>query len=353
MHSSSADCVFGDARFTSSTSRRFAKTGPCRKSNSFVRWSKTLTPVMSVGSRSGVNWIRENVQSSERASAFDEHRLPDAREVLDDQVALADEAEDDELQRLHVGVDDARDVLDDAVDRPRGGRRVDGPGLSASIQQRDRLVEHRGRDPRLRRLGDALLPLARDQDHLVVLRVEADVGSGHIVVDDEIDVLVREHRALPLEPALAALGAEGDDHLAVLAPGGERLDDVLGRLELDRPRLGVLRALRLRGLGGPVVGDGGGHEDEIDVRTGQRLVQERLRGRRLDDLDAVRRLDGEVRREQRDAGAAAAGLLGERDAHPAGGAVADEADGVERLARAAGRDEDASCPRGPAARAAA
>src|SRR5262249_56367733 len=35
MHSSSAACVFGDARFTSSTSRRFANTGPGRNSNSF------------------------------------------------------------------------------------------------------------------------------------------------------------------------------------------------------------------------------------------------------------------------------------------------------------------------------
>jgi hypothetical protein len=70
MHSSSAACVFGDARFTSSTSRRFAKTGPGRNSNSFCCWLKTLTPVTSDGSRSGVNWSRANRQSSERASAF-------------------------------------------------------------------------------------------------------------------------------------------------------------------------------------------------------------------------------------------------------------------------------------------
>ena len=58
-------------------------------------------------------------------------------------------------------------------------------------------------------------------------------------------------------------------------------------------------------------------------------------------LDAVRRRDGEVRREQRHVGAAPARLLGERDAHAPRGAVADEADRVERLARAAGRDEHA------------
>jgi hypothetical protein len=83
MHSSSAACVFGEARLISSTSRKFAKTGPGRNSNSFVFWLKTLTPVTSEGSRSGVNWIRENEQSTERESA-----LADPRKVLDDQVPL-------------------------------------------------------------------------------------------------------------------------------------------------------------------------------------------------------------------------------------------------------------------------
>jgi hypothetical protein len=76
MHSRSAAWVFGDARLISSTSRRFANTGPGLNSNSFERWLKTLTPVMSDGSRSGVNWTRENSQSSERASAFASIVLP-------------------------------------------------------------------------------------------------------------------------------------------------------------------------------------------------------------------------------------------------------------------------------------
>jgi hypothetical protein len=70
MHSRSAAWVFGEARLISSTSRMFANTGPGRNSNSFDRWSKTLTPVTSEGSRSGVNWIRENEQSIDRASAL-------------------------------------------------------------------------------------------------------------------------------------------------------------------------------------------------------------------------------------------------------------------------------------------
>ena len=70
IDSSSAACVFGDARLISSTSSRFANTGPGRNSNSFVRWLKTFTPVTSEGSRSGVNCRRENEQSIDRASAL-------------------------------------------------------------------------------------------------------------------------------------------------------------------------------------------------------------------------------------------------------------------------------------------
>ena len=59
--SSSADCVFGIDRLISSTSTMFANTGPGRNSNSRERGSNTESPVTSVGCRSGVHWIRENV----------------------------------------------------------------------------------------------------------------------------------------------------------------------------------------------------------------------------------------------------------------------------------------------------
>jgi hypothetical protein len=38
MHSSSPDCVFGDARLISSTSTMFAKIGPGRNSKRCSRW---------------------------------------------------------------------------------------------------------------------------------------------------------------------------------------------------------------------------------------------------------------------------------------------------------------------------
>src|SRR6266851_967646 len=76
MHSRSADCVRGVARLISSASTTWAKIGPGRNSNSCNRWLKNDTPVTSLGSRSGVNWMRRNGQSSVRATDLASMVLP-------------------------------------------------------------------------------------------------------------------------------------------------------------------------------------------------------------------------------------------------------------------------------------
>ena len=53
--SSSAACTFGEVRLISSVSSTCAKIGPRRSSKALRATSKTLVPVMSLGSRSGVN----------------------------------------------------------------------------------------------------------------------------------------------------------------------------------------------------------------------------------------------------------------------------------------------------------
>ena len=63
MTSRSADWVLGEARLISSARTISAKTGPAWKTHSPVFWLNMFTPVMSEGSRSGVNWIRECVPS--------------------------------------------------------------------------------------------------------------------------------------------------------------------------------------------------------------------------------------------------------------------------------------------------
>jgi hypothetical protein len=66
----------GDARLISSPTTICAKIAPGLNSKSRRCWSKTLTPVMSDGSRSGVNWMRRTEQSIDRASALESIVLP-------------------------------------------------------------------------------------------------------------------------------------------------------------------------------------------------------------------------------------------------------------------------------------
>jgi hypothetical protein len=70
--SSSAACVRGGARLISSASTMFANTGPRTKRKARCPpplSSRISVPVMSLGTRSGVNWMRRN--SSRIASASD------------------------------------------------------------------------------------------------------------------------------------------------------------------------------------------------------------------------------------------------------------------------------------------
>jgi hypothetical protein len=59
-----------------------------------------------------VNWSRAKETSTDR-ERFGERRLSHAGEVLDDQVALGDEAEDAVAQRLFRRVDDAGEIRGD------------------------------------------------------------------------------------------------------------------------------------------------------------------------------------------------------------------------------------------------
>src|SRR5438876_812385 len=83
------------------------------------------------------------------------------------------------------------------------------------------LVEDRGGDALLRRALDLALAGSRHERDCVVLRLEADSLTAHVVVDDEVDVLVREHRALAPEAGLAVVCAERDAHAARRAVADE------------------------------------------------------------------------------------------------------------------------------------
>src|SRR5215471_6084950 len=183
MHSSNAACVFGEARFTSSTRRRLANTGPGRNSNSFRCWLKTLTPVTSDGRRSGVNWSRAKRQSSERASAFASMVFPTPGKSS--MIACPSATR----QRTT-----SRSVSSGAwTTRPRFSTMVEiwtlgtvSTARSAMLHQLLDLVEDRHGDLVLGRLRDPPFAGCREERHLVLVRVEADVGSRDVVENEDI-----------------------------------------------------------------------------------------------------------------------------------------------------------------------
>ena len=183
MHSSSADWVFGEARLISSTSRRFAKTGPGRNSNSFVRWLNTFTPVTSEGSRSGVNWMREKEQSTERASALASIVFPTpGKSSMIRWPSLIRQS----TQSRSVSSGAWTTFATFSVMRSRVVAEATNassllPTASSTrlsfLEQPDHLVEHGRSDRLLRRLSNRVLAVRRDEHDLVVRSVEADVDS--------------------------------------------------------------------------------------------------------------------------------------------------------------------------------
>src|SRR5437763_8111008 len=288
MHSSSAACVFGEARLISSTSRRFANTGPGLNSNSLERWSKTFTPVTSDGSRSGVNCMRENETSSERASAFASIVLPtpgkSSRIRWPSLIRRRTQS-----RSVSSGACRTRARLSVSPRIVSAAAVVSTRSLRGSLTQQllCGIYDRRG-DPVFWSLRDP--PLAgRGHEHdLVLLRVEADIAAGDVVVDDQVDALALQLLARARKPLRTGLRGEADQHLAVPAPLGEGLQNVGGGLELELPGLLVLGALRLERLDRTVVGDRGRHQDEVGVATRQRGVEPRLGGRRRPAGDARR-----------------------------------------------------------------
>src|SRR6266702_3150970 len=219
MHSSNAACVFGDARLISSASRRLAKTGPGRNSKSFERWLKTLTPVTSDGSRSGVNWMREKDVSSERASAFASIVLPTPGKSSRIRWPSLTR------QRTHSrsvssGACSTRARFATIASIVRAASAVLS-GSGSLTQQLLRLLYDRRGDSVFRRFREPLLPVRAHQDDLVVRRIEAGVLAGDVVEDDQIDALACKLLARSFESAVTMLCGETDEHLPVRAPRAE------------------------------------------------------------------------------------------------------------------------------------
>ena len=103
-------------------------TGPGRNSKALRLRFHTVTPTTSVGSRSGVNWMRPNDAVDRRGERLGQAGLADAGHVLDEEVPLGDEAEQHELDHLGLALDHLLDVGDD-VGVVVGEGRAAGSGL--------------------------------------------------------------------------------------------------------------------------------------------------------------------------------------------------------------------------------
>ena len=117
MHSKSADWVFGEARLISSTSTRLANTGPGLNSNWLVCRLNTLTPGDVGRQQVGGGLDAGELAGQRPGERLGQHRLADAGEVLDDQVALAQHTQHAALEQRLRGVDDPGHV----GDHPAGG----------------------------------------------------------------------------------------------------------------------------------------------------------------------------------------------------------------------------------------
>ena len=261
-------------------------------------------------------------------------------------MALGEEAEDAELERLARRADGELEVLHDAVDDLGRGARDDRPIRARGVRHADessRSTSSSTAAATARFGAFATRPIAvgRDDHDLVLVRVEADVLPRDVVEDEEVGVLGAHAspararaRRLPRLPRTRRSPARAD--VPRRSPRGRPAS------ARARPATGaVLRSFRLGRLGGAVVGDGCGHDDHVRVGAAQRLALEVGGSRRLHNGHTGWRRHREIRGEKRHVGASRSRLLGERDAHATRRAVPDVAHGVERLARAARRHQHA------------
>ncbi len=128
-------------------------------------------------------------------------------------------------------------------------------------------------------------------------------------------------------------------------------EDVLGRLEpqLEARRSPSRAIFACAWLGGAEVGRRGGHQQHVRPRRTRSPPPRRARprSRRRSPRTPPGVGSDDVGGDQGDLGPAPGRGLGQREPHAAAGAVADEAHRVDRLAGAAGGDQDAQAVPGP------
>ena len=110
-----AACVLGGVRLISSARTTLANTGPStnRKTRRPVERSSSITsvPVMSVGMRSGVNWIRLNLRSSASASVEMRSVLASPGDADEEDVAVSEQRREETVHDLPLAYDALPDLV--------------------------------------------------------------------------------------------------------------------------------------------------------------------------------------------------------------------------------------------------
>ena len=120
MASSSADCVLGGVRLISSASSTCANSGPGTKVQVRlpVAWSSSRmsVPVMSVGIRSGVNWMRLKDRPSALRQRAHQQRLGRARQAGDQAVPAHQQREQQLLHHFVLADDQLAHLAPDRIE---------------------------------------------------------------------------------------------------------------------------------------------------------------------------------------------------------------------------------------------
>ena len=156
--SSSAAWVFGGARLISSARRTFAKTGPGRNSKVASRWFQIDEPGDVRGEQVGRELHAREAEARDRGERAGGQRLREPGHVLEQHVAVGEQAREDELEALALADDGTLDLVEDgagALARARSAPReplqaVDGPldGVERERRARRDLGERDGRAAR-------------------------------------------------------------------------------------------------------------------------------------------------------------------------------------------------------------
>ena len=87
-------------------------SGPRRKENSPLRWSKTNEPVRSDGSRSGVNWARAKFKPERLGERPCRECLAQSGKVLEQHVTAGEDRREHERQRVAFADDRHLDLVE-------------------------------------------------------------------------------------------------------------------------------------------------------------------------------------------------------------------------------------------------